>query len=105
MSHHEITAHPPQSDKGRKTLKSYVVGLFLCSILTLLSFGLVALHIDHYPRSHLMSNSTLFVSLVVLALLQLFVQAICFLRLNASKEGQSDLMSFFIYALCCHGAS
>jgi cytochrome o ubiquinol oxidase operon protein cyoD len=72
---------------GAKTLKSYLIGLFLCLILTFTSFGLVIYHV--------LPVVPLYIALAVLAVTQLLVQIICFLRLNTSKEGLWNSMSFF----------
>lgn len=77
-----------------KTLKSYLLGFVLCAILTLLSFKLV--------ESHVFSTAHLYIFLAVLALLQLVVQAVCFLRLNNTTEGQWNLLPFlFVILIMC----
>lgn len=75
-----------QSGTSPKTLTAYVTGFVLCILLTMASFGLV--------DKHILAGADLYVALAVLALAQLFVQVICFLRLNASAEGQWNLMPF-----------
>lgn len=74
-----------------KTLQSYVLGFMLCIILTLMAFGLVELRI--------FSNHSLYVVLTLLAVIQLLVQSLCFLRLNSSKEGRSNLFPFLFTLL------
>lgn len=69
-----------------KTLQSYLVGFTASLILSLLAFALV--------QWKLFAPAYLYFTLGVLALVQLLVQARCFLRLNASKEGQWDLLPF-----------
>lgn len=76
---------------GRKTLKSYLMGLCLSLVFTLLAFFLVA--------EHALSNIHLYISLSVLAVLQLIAQVVCFLRINSSKEGQWNLMPFLFTIL------
>lgn len=71
-------------ESSKKTLSSYVIGLILCCILTLIAFGLVELH--------LFSPFFLYISITILALTQFFVQCICFLRLNAGQEGRTHLL-------------
>ena len=94
-THHDITANT----RGIKTLKSYVTGLILSFVLTLLAFSLVALHL--YAPAYLYGLSTLgvYLSVAVLAILQLIVQVACFLRLNASEEGKWELMPFLFTLL------
>ena len=85
---HHVTA---TDQRGVKTLKSYIIGLLLSLILTLTSFTLVGYR--------LMSTVHLYLFLVLLALVQLFVQVICFLRLNASPAGRWNLMPFLFTIL------
>lgn len=76
---------------SHKTLAGYVWGLALSLILTLGSFGLVGWH--------LLKVSDLYVVISILAVLQLFVQSIFFLRLNASQEGRWNLLPFLFVIL------
>ncbi len=86
-THHKTEHNPSRYGTGAKTLKSYLIGLFLCLVLTSISFGLVIQ--NNLPQSDL------YIALASLAVLQLFVQIICFLRLNTTKEGLWNSMSFF----------
>jgi len=79
---------------GLKTLKAYVIGFIVSLLLTLLTFLLVSMHIDPVNKQHLFSTNGLILSIMALAVLQLFVQSACFLRLNSSKEGRWELMPF-----------
>ncbi len=72
--------------RSLKTLKAYIFGLLGSLVLTLISFGLVA--------KHTMSATSLLITIMSLAVVQLFVQVTCFLRLNNSPEGRWDLMPF-----------
>jgi cytochrome o ubiquinol oxidase operon protein cyoD len=94
-THHDTTPNT----RGIKTLKSYVSGLILSLVLTLLAFSLVALHL--YAPAYLYGLSTLgvYLSVAVLAVIQLIVQVACFLRLNSSREGQWELMPFLFTLL------
>jgi cytochrome o ubiquinol oxidase operon protein cyoD len=69
-----------------KTLQSYLTGLFLCLLLTCLSFGLVVYKI--------LPTTELYIAISILAIVQLLVQIICFLRLNTTKEGLENSLSF-----------
>ncbi len=71
---------------GHKTLKAYLIGFSLSVILTIIPFVLVA--------KKLLEPQLLFVALAVLAVTQLYVQVVFFLRLNASPKGRWNLMSF-----------
>ncbi|RDI43398.1 cytochrome o ubiquinol oxidase subunit IV [Aquicella lusitana] len=76
---------------GQKTLSGYITGLALSIILTLLAFGIV--------EKRLLSDANLYIALTVLAVAQLFVQSICFLRLNCSTEGRWNLFPFIFTVL------
>lgn len=80
-------AHHPE----KKTLQAYVIGFILCAFLTLVSFGMV--------EKKLFSEMTLIALLLVLALVQLTVQSICFLNLNNSSEGKWNLQPFLFTLL------
>jgi cytochrome o ubiquinol oxidase operon protein cyoD len=81
---------------GTKTLKAYVVGLILCLVLTFASFGLAWMHFDksEAASAHLFSYGGIIITLMLLAVIQLFVQVVCFLRLNGSRDGRWELMPF-----------
>jgi len=88
---------------SHKTLTSYLVGFILCVILTLIPFGLVA-----FRNLHTLTVPQLYFSLAAFAIIQLYVQVVCFLRLNASQKGRGNLMSFiftiFIVAVIVGGS-
>lgn len=93
-THNEATSHHQtlaQNDSNQKTFGSYMSGLILSLLLTLMSFGIIS--------DRLFSDKYLYISLALLAVLQLFVQSICFLRLNASDEGKWSLMPFIFSIL------
>ena len=95
-NHHEINI---EHGSGQKTLQSYVVGFVLCMILTIMAFCLVGMK--------LLTGASLYIALAALAIVQLFVQSICFLRLNNSAEGRWNLLPFlfaiFIIAILVGG--
>lgn len=76
---------------GQKTFAAYATGMVLCLILTFLAFGVVS--------THAFSELTADVLLASLAIIQLVVQCICFLRLNTSEEGQWNLLPFLFAIL------
>lgn len=80
--HHEIETY----GTSKKTFSAYISGLILCIILTLAAFAVV--------ERHLFTENYIYISLAALAIVQLFVQVICFLRLNANPEGRWNLMPF-----------
>lgn len=91
MSHHNEASTKNYYGMGKKTLKSYMIGLILSLIFTFLSFGIVA----HRP----FSVSGIFIALTVLAIAQLIAQVVFFLRMNASPEGRWNLMPFLFTIL------
>lgn len=88
MSDHDVAT---KYGTGRKTLKSYITGLTLSLIFTFCAFGLVV--------DHSMSTAFLYVSLAILAVLQLLAQVVFFLRLSASREGRWTSMPFILTLL------
>jgi cytochrome o ubiquinol oxidase operon protein cyoD len=69
-----------------KTLPSYIIGFILCIILTLIPFAVVA-------KRTLPMEWIAFI-LAACAIIQLLVQTYCFLRLNFSKDGIENTLSF-----------
>lgn len=69
-----------------KTFKVYMIGLASSLLLTLAAFGVVAAKPDDETGGYLI--------LSILAIIQLIVQSICFLRLNASPVGRWNLFPF-----------
>lgn len=86
MSHQDEKIHYMSYGTSPKTLSSYITGLALCVILTLIAFGLVS--------ERWLSVENTYIGLALLAVVQLFVQVICFLRLNVNEEGRWTSMSF-----------
>lgn len=76
---------------GRKSLKTYLIGFVLCLVLTFIAFAIVG--------KDSLSNELLYVTVSALAILQLIVQVVCFLRLNASEGARWNLISFLFTAL------
>lgn len=71
-------------DVGASNVKTYVIGFALSVLLTGLAFGLVQTHVTHhhtYPR-----DSFVVVALLTLAVIQLFVQLVCFLHVRRSAR-------------------
>jgi cytochrome o ubiquinol oxidase subunit IV len=76
MEHHEI--QQPDYGTGHKKLSVYIAGLISCVVLTLIAFGAV--------MSQSFSYWATFTVIYVAALIQFFIQVICFLRLNTQTE-------------------
>jgi cytochrome o ubiquinol oxidase operon protein cyoD len=90
-----MSAHHDEKDVeeggSRKSLPAYLSGYGLSILLTMLAFGLV--------MQHTLSNTMLYSVLAMLAITQLIVQSICFLRLNTSPEGRWNLLPFLFVIL------
>lgn len=74
------------SGLGKKTLPIYLLGFVLSLVLTAMAFFVVAFRWGDPIH--------LYLTVAILALIQLFVQVVCFLRLNASPEARWNLVSF-----------
>lgn len=69
-----------------KTLRAYVLGFSFCLFLTILSFAIV--------QWKWFTGNSLYWILSALALIQFLAQTICFLGLNTTSEGRSNLLPF-----------
>ena len=86
---------------GQKKLSVYVIGVALCVLLTLLSFGVV--------MSGTFSRGQILQVIFWSAFLQFMTQVVCFLRLNAQTEqGKINIMcllfAIFILAVVVGGS-
>lgn len=71
---------------GQKKLSTYIIGTILCVALTLIAFWAV--------MDSRLERWQLFVIIYAAAVIQFFVQLVCFLRLNTQTEqGQINVMS------------
>jgi cytochrome o ubiquinol oxidase operon protein cyoD len=83
---HQHKASRPDYGTGKKKLGVYVVGVIICSVLTLIAFGIVMA--NTFPKWEV------FTIVYSAACIQLLVQVICFLRLNIQTEqGKINVMS------------
>jgi len=81
----------PDFGMREKKFGIYTTGIFLCVILTLVPFAAVI-----YDRfSHAQTLAIIFVS----AMAQLFVQVLCFLRLNYTTEQAKMNVMSLIFAM------
>ena len=80
MAHHSEIQ--PDFGTGQKTLGIYTFGVICCAILTIISFGTVM-----YSN---LARTQIFTIIYFSALIQFFVQVVCFLRLN-TKTTQSRI--------------
>jgi cytochrome o ubiquinol oxidase subunit IV len=95
----------PEYGTGKKTLKIYIIGLLLCVVLTLIPFAAVYVHVtpgaNHLwfakflPGHQHWTNTFIYVLITISALLQFFVQVLCFLRLSReTHQGRVNIMAF-----------
>jgi cytochrome o ubiquinol oxidase subunit IV len=90
MEHH--TNHQPDFGTGQKKLGIYVLGLIICTVLTLIAFWAVIA--NTFPRAEV------FTIIYSAACLQLIAQVLCFLRLNTQTEqGKLNVMSIIFTAV------
>lgn len=84
--------HQPDYGTGEKKLGTYIIGLVLCSILTLIAFGTVMA--NQLPPWQVLTI------IYTAASIQFLVQVICFLRLNTQTEqGKINVMSILFTAV------
>jgi len=78
--------HQPDFGTGEKKLGIYATGFMVCCVLTLIAFASV--------MTHSFSKGMLFFIIFLTAIIQFFVQLICFLRLNIkTNQGKMNVMS------------
>ena len=73
-------------------LKSYLIGFFLCLLLTAFSFLLV-----HFK---FLSGHSLVYALIALGLLQAIVQMLCFLHVGQEEKPRWETISLSFMVLC-----
>jgi cytochrome o ubiquinol oxidase operon protein cyoD len=78
-------------ESGKKLIKSYVIGFVLSVILTVFAY--------HIVSAQVITGETLYFVLAVIGLLEVLVQAIFFIRLNAKTEDDKWNMISFIFTI------
>lgn len=78
--------HKTLHSKGEATLASYVIGFILSVALTLGAYGITT--------NHILSGTPLALFVVLLAIVQLFVQFIFFLHVGKGKSAKWNLGAF-----------
>ncbi len=84
-------------DVGADNKKTYIIGFVLSVVLTLIAFGLVNTHVAHhhnYPSDHFVV-----VSLLALAVVQLFVQMVFFLHIRRGGKPRWNAWAFAFAAV------
>lgn len=80
-----------QTGWAQKSIKSYTLGFILCMILTMISFAVV--------HSTIVSKGAIYILLASFALVQLFIQSLCFLGLRSDSSGRWNLLPFLFTLL------
>ncbi|MEJ2801067.1 cytochrome o ubiquinol oxidase subunit IV [Comamonadaceae bacterium PP-2] len=83
MSSHSAT---PLAGAAHGSVKSYLIGLALCAVLTVVPFMLV--------MNDVLSRPATLAMLVAFAIVQILVQLSFFLHMNRKSEGGWNLASF-----------
>lgn len=87
MSHDHHHDAQPDFGTGQKKLSIYLTGMVSCIVLTIVAFWAV--------MSHQFSNTKMIVIIYAAAIVQFFIQVICFLRLNMkTSQGQVNVVAF-----------
>lgn len=87
----------PSYDVASGSRVRYVVGFISSIILTLIAFELVHIHVAHhhtYP-----SDGFMMISLAVLAVIQLFVQLVCFLHIGRESKPRWNAIALSFAAI------
>ena len=79
-------SHTAPGGASHGSVKSYVIGLILSIVLTLVAFGVVMLGS--------FSTMTTVVTIIVMAVLQVLVQLIMFMHMNTKSDEGWNLTSF-----------
>jgi len=83
--------HAANAGAHHGTHKSYITGFILSIILTVIPFWMV--------MNPGFSKTAIIVSIVALALIQIFIHLVYFLHLNNSPEGHWNIVSFVFTVL------
>ena len=89
-----MSAHPvsnPVAGIGPSTLRGYLIGFALSSVLTAAAFGLV--------MTGAMTGQAAAFTIIALAIAQILVHTFCFLHLNTRSEGGWTLLAYIFTAV------
>jgi cytochrome o ubiquinol oxidase operon protein cyoD len=89
--HHHGAIEETTDGLGRKSLRTYLIGFILCLVVTCVAFAIVG--------KDSLSKEFLYVTVSALAIIQLIIQVLCFLRLNASEGARWNLIAFLFTIL------
>ncbi|MBJ7553926.1 cytochrome o ubiquinol oxidase subunit IV [Marinomonas spartinae] len=88
MSNHSSDSH---STSGHGSVKSYLIGFVLSVILTGVPFWMV--------MTHTFANGPTYITIIILAVIQILVHMKYFLHLNFSEEGKWDTYAIMFAAV------
>jgi cytochrome o ubiquinol oxidase operon protein cyoD len=91
-SSHKRAVVSSSHDVGADSKKAYITGFVLSVVLTLIAFGLVNTHVTH--RHEYPSDNFMVVSLLALAVVQLFVQMVFFLHIRRGGKPRWNAWAF-----------
>ncbi len=89
--HQHMQNHHENMGAAKVTTRTYITGLILAVVLTVISFGLV--------MSDAVDRTTAIVGLFIAGLLQMFVHLYYFLHLNRSSEQRWNVVALAFTAL------
>ena len=89
MAEHNITGS--EHDYGHGSYKSYIIGFILSILLTVIPYYIVV--------NHVFDRSIIFISIAILAIMQLFVQLVFFLHLSSESKPRWNLTAFVYSAI------
>ena len=93
MSHSPTTGHHSTDNNGAShgSAKSYMIGFILSVILTVIPFWMV--------MEGTASHQTILITVVAMAVIQIFVHLVYFLHMNTSSEERWNLIDLAFTAL------
>ncbi len=91
MAGHDTPVSTVPTGTGNKTFTAYIVGFLGSLFLTMIAFFVVA--------NHTVSNESLYWIISLLAIAQLYVQVVFFLRVNAGQQARLNLLTFIFTIL------
>ncbi|MDF1655307.1 MAG: cytochrome o ubiquinol oxidase subunit IV [Coxiellaceae bacterium] len=91
MSDHDHPVSTVPTGTGRKTFTAYIVGFLGSLFLTIIAFFAVG--------NRIFDDTGLYITVSVLAVVQLYVQVVFFLRVDSSKASRLNLLTFLFTIL------
>lgn len=86
MSNHESNINHHELEHNHGSYKSYINGFIFSIIFTLIPYFTIT--------SHIYNTATTYIIITVAALLQLFIQLLCFLHMGQDKKPYWNILAF-----------